>query len=104
MECKVCSSVNVQSLSLFWEGLPAESPLKARYAPPAEVSGVYWQSLLAVAAGIAFLLSGAVLLGLLVAVGGLVWGAVGHAGVERYRGALSEWKTARLCLVCTGQF
>ncbi|WP_371658335.1 hypothetical protein OG241_09555 [Streptomyces sp. NBC_01390] len=104
MECKTCSSVNVQSLSLFWESLPAGSPLKKRYAPPAEVPGQLWQSLLAVAAGVAFLSSGMVLLGVLLAVAGLVWGAAGRAAGERYRGALSEWKAARLCLACTRQF
>lgn len=104
MQCVKCQSTNVTNLSHYFQSLPAESPLRKDYAPPAEVSGAYWQSLLAVVLGIAFLLSGSVLLGLLVTVAGLAWGAVGHAGVERYRGALADWKAARLCLACTGQF
>lgn len=104
MNCKKCSSSNVERLAHYWQSLPAESPLRVRYAPPGKVEARYWIALVAVVFGIAFMTSGEVLLGVLVAVGGLVWGAVMHAGVERYQAALAEWNAATLCLACTGRF
>ncbi|AVH59967.1 hypothetical protein C4B68_34000 [Streptomyces dengpaensis] len=94
----------MENLAHYWKSLPAESPLRLRYAPPDEVDARYWVALLAVAAGIAFMTSGGILLGLLVAVGGLVYGAVMHAGVERYQAALADWQRAQICLACTGRF
>lgn len=104
MQCPKCSSPNVEQLSHYWKSLPAESPLKAAYAPPAETPSQVWLALLAVIGGIAIAISGTILFGLLVAVGGLVFGAINHAAVERYRGSMAEWSSAKLCLACTGQF
>jgi uncharacterized membrane protein YgcG len=104
MQCTKCSSTNVERLSHYWESLPSESPLRARYAPPSEVPSQVWIALLAIAAGIAFMVTGGVVLGLLVAVGGMGFGAFNHAGVQRYRASLAEWSAARICLACTGQF
>jgi hypothetical protein len=104
MECKACSSTNVERLSHYWQSLPAESPLRVKYAPPSEPEVKAWMALLAVGAGIAFVVSGAVLLGLLVAVAGLVSGAAMHAGVQRYQASLADWSVARICLACTGRF
>lgn len=102
--CPTCSSPNIQKLDLFWKALPAESPLRGKYAPPAEVASQALIALVATLAGIGVMVSGAVLLGLLVAVGGMVFGAVNHAGVERYRGELADWAAAKLCLACEGLF
>ncbi|MER6350608.1 hypothetical protein ABT186_01830 [Streptomyces sp. NPDC001634] len=96
--------MNVEKLSHYWEALPAESPHQARYAPPTAVEGRYWVALLAVAGGIALLVSGAVLLGLLVAVGGLAFGAFHHQQVTAYQASLADWSTAQICLACTGRF
>lgn len=104
MQCKSCSSTNVEKLSHYWERLPAESPQRARYAPPSEVPSQIWIALLAIAAGIAFMVTGSVPLGLLVAVGGMGFGAFNYAVVQRYQAALADWNAARLCLACTGQF
>ena len=104
MQCPTCSSPNVQKLDLYWKSLPAESPLREKYAPPDEVASQVLIALAATLAGIGVAVSGAVLLGLLVAVGGMVFGVVNHAGVERYRGQLAEWTATKLCLACTGLF
>lgn len=104
MLCPTCSSPNVQKLDLYWKSLPAESPLRATYAPPDEVASQVLIALAATLVGIGVAVSGAILLGLLVAVGGMVFGAVNHAGVERYRGQLADWAAARLCLACNGLF
>jgi hypothetical protein len=104
MQCKSCSSTNVERLSHYWQSLPAESPLRVKYAPPGEVQANYWIALLATIGGIAVAVSGAVLLGLLATVGGLIYGVVMFQGVERYRASLAEWSAAQLCLACTGQF
>jgi hypothetical protein len=104
MQCTSCSSTNVEKLAHYWQSLPAESPLRARYAPPAEVPSQVWIALLAIVAGIAFMVSGAVLLGLLVAIGGMAFGAYNRAGMVRYHSELADWNAARICLACTGQF
>ncbi|WP_405747745.1 hypothetical protein [Streptomyces canus] len=104
MQCPICSSPNVESLSHYWQSLPAESPLRGKYAPPDEVPSQAWIALIAVVGGIAVAVSGAILFGLLVAVGGLLFGAFNHAMVERYRGALADWTAARICLACPGLF
>lgn len=92
MQCPGCKSSNVEKLSHYWQSLPAESPLRLQYAPPGRPDSRYWIALAAIAAG------------LLVAVGGLFWGAVIHAGVQRYEAALADWEAARLCLACVGRF
>jgi hypothetical protein len=104
MQCPGCKSSNVEKLSHYWQSLPTESPLRLQYAPPGKPDSRYWIALAAIAAGIAFIASGAALAGLLVAVGGIAWGAVVHAGVQRYEAALADWEAARLCLACVGRF
>ncbi|MFD1277401.1 hypothetical protein [Streptomyces kaempferi] len=104
MECKSCSSTNVQRLSHYWESLPAESPLRVRYAPPGEVQASYWVALLAAVLGIVVVTSGAVLLGLLVTVGGLLWGVFMYRGVQEYQASLEAWSSRTICLACIGQF
>lgn len=104
MQCPWCNSGNVQSLPLFWKSLPHESGLRADYAPPTEVESKFWVALLAVPAGIGFLINGAILLGVLLPVGGLVFGAVNRASVEESRAKFAKWSSARICLVCPRRF
>lgn len=85
MQCTLCKSPNIENLAHYWKSLPAESPLKFQYAPPEEPEARAWMALLAVAAGIAFMVSGGALWGLAIAVAGLLWAAVIQAGVARYR-------------------
>ncbi|MFE9767413.1 hypothetical protein ACFYPC_23305 [Streptomyces sp. NPDC005808] len=99
-----CQSGNIVNLAHYWQSLPAESPLRDTYKPPSEPDAKVWMALLAVLAGIAFTASGEVLLGLLVAVGGLVWGAVVQAAAARYRMSLAKWNAAHICLTCTDRF
>jgi hypothetical protein len=94
----------VEKLSHYWEALPAESPLRGRYAPPARPDARYWQAMIAILIAIALMSSGSVLLGLLVAVGGLIWGYVIHAGVQAFEASLAEWNAATICLACVGRF
>lgn len=104
MQCPGCNSGNVQSLPHYWKSLPHESALRADYAPPAKVESQYWIAVLAVLAGIGFLFSGAILLGVLLPLGGLFFGAVNHASVEEYRSKLAKWSDARICLACPRRF
>jgi len=104
LDCPQCGSPNIEQLAHYWHSLPAESTLRVRYAPPAKVPSQALIALLAVVAGIAITVSGSVLIGLLVAVGGLVFGAVNRAAVQRYELAMAEWSSAKLCLACTGRF
>jgi hypothetical protein len=100
----LCASTNVADLPHYWQSLPSESPLKAQYAPP-DVPGVsYWGALAAVVVGILAAASGAVLAGLLVAGGGLAWGAFLRRGVEAAEARLAGWNSSRVCLACTGTF
>ncbi|WP_125214694.1 hypothetical protein [Streptomyces griseofuscus] len=98
-----CGSPNVADLPHFWHSLPAESPLKARYAPPEAAGASYWVALAAVVAGVALLVSGA-LLGLLVAAAGAGWGALVHRRAAAAGERLADWESSRVCLACTGTF
>lgn len=98
MDCPVCKSVNVQQLRGYWEQLPAESPHRWRYAPPDEVDVKIWAALLAVGAGVWVAVTGAVLAGLLVVVGGLLWGAIMVGQQRAYEAALAAYNSATICL------
>ncbi|MEU5496140.1 hypothetical protein [Streptomyces griseofuscus] len=98
-----CGSPNVADLPHFWHSLPAESPLKARYAPPETAGGNYWIAVAAVGAGIALLVSGS-LLGLLVAAAGVGWGVLVHRRAAGAAEDLADWESSRVCLACTGTF
>ena len=99
-----CGSPNVADLPHYWQSLPSDSPLKAKYAPPPTVEGNYWIALAAVALGIVSVVSGSVLAGLLVAAAGLGWGAVVHRRVGDADASLADWNSSRVCLACTGKF
>ncbi|WP_369394574.1 hypothetical protein AB5J72_48930 [Streptomyces sp. CG1] len=55
------------------------------------------------ALGIAVVVSGS-LFGLLVAAGGLGWGVVVRHRVAEAEARMTEWKSSRMCLGCTGTF
>lgn len=101
MACPGCSSGNTEKLSHYWESLPSESPLKVRYAPPAVVQARILAVLGVVGAGAWVMFTGAVLWGLAIAAGGLVWGAVMMAAVASSQTARDEWGASQLCLSCT---
>lgn len=99
-----CGSPNVADLPHYWRSLPAESPLKAKYAPPAAAEGGYWVALAAVVLGIVAAASGTVLAGLLAIAGGIGWGSLVHRRVTAAETALADWNSSRVCLACTGTF
>jgi hypothetical protein len=98
MDCPICQATNVQRLRGYWEDLPMESPNKGRYAPPDAPNVQPWVALLAVGAGIWIAVTGAVLIGLGVAVAGLLWGAVMARQVAAYQAALEAYNAAVICL------
>lgn len=98
MECPRCHAVNIQQLRGYWEQLPAESPHRRKYAPPNEPPGEVWWALLAVAAGIFIAVTSGVLIGLGIAVAGLVWGAFMVGQQQMYEAALEKYNSATLCL------
>ncbi len=57
-----------------------------------------WAALVAVVAGVWLAMSGAVLVGLLVVVGGLVWGAVLVGRRRAYEMALVAYNRSVICL------
>jgi hypothetical protein len=98
-----CGSPNVADLPHYWQSLPNESPLKARYAPPAKADASYLAALVAVTLGVAVVVSGS-LFGLLVAAGGVVWGVFVHRQAADAEARLADWESSRVCLACTGTF
>jgi hypothetical protein len=101
MACPGCKSPNTEKLSHYWESLPAESPLKDRYAPPAVVQARVLAVLGVVGAGIWITFSGAILWGLAIVVGGLVWGARMMAVAVASQADRDQWAASQLCLSCT---
>jgi hypothetical protein len=99
-----CSSPNVADLPHYWQSLPAESPLKAKYAPPGRPKVSYWAALIAVGVGLLVLVEGGVLLGLLLVAGGAGWGAVVYKAVQFAEAQRAAWEQSHVCLACTGTF
>lgn len=104
VQCPGCNSSNVEHLPHYWQSLPAESPLRAKYAPPPESEARFLPVLGLVILGIVAITSGAIVPGLLAVLAGLVWGAIVQRGVSAAQAALAEWSAARICLACTGRF
>ncbi|GGX72036.1 hypothetical protein [Streptomyces minutiscleroticus] len=99
-----CRSTNIEFLPHYWQSLPDESPLKDEYKPPAVAPSQFWWVLAIIALGVVVAVLGAVLLGLLVVLGGLVWGALVHTGISATRTKLASWDTSHICLACTRRF
>ncbi|MFF8574028.1 hypothetical protein ACQPXT_01420 [Streptomyces sp. CA-100214] len=99
-----CSSPNVADLPHYWRSLPSDSPLKAEYAPPARPKVSYWAALAAVAVGIVVITEGGILIGLLIAAGGVGWGALAFKAVQWAEAQHAVWSTSHVCLACTGRF
>ena len=93
---------NVQSLPHYWLSLPGDSPLKRKYAQPAE--GDRRARLVAAAvavAGLVLACTGTVGAGLVVlaAAGVGVW--VTHGRIVQADGARALWQRRQICLACT---
>ncbi|MFE6311740.1 MULTISPECIES: hypothetical protein [Streptomyces] len=99
-----CSSPNVADLPHYWQSLPSESPLKAKYAPPARPKASYWAAVAGIVAGVLVITGGGVLLGLLLIVGGAGWGAVVYKAVQWAEAQRAAWESSHVCLACTGTF
>ncbi|GHJ04760.1 hypothetical protein TPA0906_66250 [Streptomyces olivaceus] len=98
-----CLSPNVADLPHYWASLPADSPLKGRYAPPEVPQASYWLPLAAVAVGVLLLVGGS-LAGLLVIAGAGAWGALAWRSAQQVEAKRTAWETSHVCLACTGTF
>jgi hypothetical protein len=97
-----CGSSNVQHLPHYWKSLPGDSPLKGQYAQPAE--GDQRARLIAAGAavgGLVLAVTGAVGLGLLVLVVGVVATWVTHGRIIAAETARDRWTRTQICLACT---
>ncbi len=99
-----CGSTRVQSLQLFEATVEPGSPLKADLGRPPKAEGAFAWPLGLLLSGLALLVSGAVLAGLLVAVVGVVWGLRERDRVEAAKRADEEWQRKMICLVCKKSF
>jgi len=104
MQCPsdTCRSTNVEHLPHYWESLPGDSPLKARYAQPAEGDRrAVLIAATAVAVGFGLAVTGTVALGLLVLAAGAVAAVVFQRRVTAAESAREAWSRTQLCLACT---
>lgn len=99
MDCPLCHATNIQQLRGYWESLPAESPHRDKYGPPNQPPGEVWWALLAVVAGIIIAVTGGILIGLGIAVAGLVWGAFMTGQQRAYEDDLAKYNASTICLV-----
>ncbi|MCX4480263.1 hypothetical protein OOK44_28045 [Streptomyces cellulosae] len=99
-----CSSPNVADLPHYWQSLPSESPLKAKYAPPARPKVSYWAAVGASVAGVLVITGGGVLLGLLLFVGRRRLGRGRVQGSAVAQAQRAAWESSHVCLACTGTF
>ncbi|MFC8167927.1 hypothetical protein ACFUTQ_25895 [Streptomyces sp. NPDC057293] len=99
-----CSSPNVADLPHYWRSLPSDSPLKVEYAPPSKPKVSYWAALAAIAVGIVVITEGAILLGLLLVLGGAGWGGLVFKASQWAEAQHAAWSRSHVCLACTGRF
>lgn len=96
-----CGSSNVQLLSHYLDGLPPGSPHRSAYAAPDGEAGSLLGPVVVALLGVLAVFSGAILAGLLMAVGGAGWGFVAHRRAEAAGLARSAWGNTRICLACS---
>src|SRR5690349_18885264 len=97
-----CGSSNVEHLPHYWLSLPGDSPLKGRYAQPAEVDSRARLVLAGVAVlGLVLAVTGTVGLGLLALAAGVVGAVVVHGRITAAEAARGEWQRTQICLACT---
>ncbi|WUH94502.1 hypothetical protein OG900_33100 [Streptomyces sp. NBC_00433] len=97
-----CASTNIQHLPHYWRSLPGDSPLKGKYAQPAE--GDRRARLIAAgvaALGVVLLVTGAWPLGLLALAGGGVGVWAIHGRITLADQARGKWSSTQICLACT---
>ena len=97
-----CGSSNVEHLPHYWLSLPSDSPLKRRYAQPAEGD----RRALLIAAGVAVLgllmaVTGSIGAGLAVLAAGAVAAAVMVRRADAAETARALWQQRQICLACT---
>lgn len=98
MRCEICKGSSIRQLRGYWEDLPAESPNKVKFAPPEVVEAKFWAVALVVAVGV-FVATSSIWFGLLIALGGLLWGAWMSGQVKAYRMRLADYDASKICLV-----
>ncbi|WUD76298.1 hypothetical protein OG937_33720 [Streptomyces sp. NBC_00510] len=94
----------MQSLQLFEATVEPGSSLKADLGRPPKAERAFAWPLGLLLLGVALLVSGAILAGLLVAVVGVVWSLRERARVEAAKRANEEWQRKMICLVCKKPF
>ncbi|MFI8181196.1 hypothetical protein OG539_08425 [Actinacidiphila glaucinigra] len=103
-QCSLCGSTRVQSLPLFVAMVGAGPGLRKEWLQPEEVSLSRGRPLLIVAVGVVALISGAILPGILVAVGGAVWLSRVNQTMRSNEKERKEWLGKRICLNCEKTF
>ncbi|MGI5253610.1 hypothetical protein [Actinacidiphila glaucinigra] len=104
LQCTQCGSTQVQSLELYVATMDPGSALKKGLAQPAEEKAALVGPLLVAGFGVALLASGVILLGLLVTVGGAVWGARERGKEQTSQRRREEWSKKMICLQCKKPF
>ncbi|MFF3947082.1 hypothetical protein ACFYYN_19940 [Streptomyces sp. NPDC001902] len=104
LQCKRCGSTQVQSLELYVATMDPGSALKKDFAQPAEEKAALIGPLLVAGFGVALLVSGVILLGLLVTVGGAVWGTRERGKEQISQRKRAEWLKQMICMHCKKPF
>lgn len=104
LQCTRCGSTQVQSLELYVATIDPGSALKKGLAQPAEEKAALVGPLLVAGFGVALLAKGVILLGLLVTVGGAVWGARERGKEQTSRRERATWPKKMICLQCKKPF
>ncbi|MET9879803.1 hypothetical protein ABZZ36_35100 [Actinacidiphila glaucinigra] len=104
LQCKRCGSTQVQSLELYVATMDPGSALKKGFAQPAEEKAALVGPLLVTGFGVALLVSGVILPGLLVTVGGAVWGARERGMEQTSQRLRAQWSKKMICMHCKEPF
>jgi hypothetical protein len=105
LACPTCDDPSlVHALPAFWRGLSQDSELKADLAPPPEPDLQWIPTAVLLGLGVAFMLSGGILIGVLGILAGCGAGFVANAQHEAAKTAMAAWDQSMYCRRCPSRF
>jgi hypothetical protein len=103
--CPTCKeSHQVMHLPAYWASLAPGAPLVADLAQPPAAEVEMWWAVATGVVGLIVIISGVIAPGLLLLVGGMVWGAVLRRRIDAADAARAAWERSMWCGHCGAKF
>jgi hypothetical protein len=91
-------------LPAYWASLAPGAPLAAELTQPPAAEVEMWWAVATGVVGLIVMISGVIVPGLLLLVGGMVWGAVLRRQIDAADAARAAWERSMWCGHCAAKF